>query len=454
MTRPRHVDVYIATVAALAAAAFGYVILIAHATPIDPAMFTLLLLLAAATQRVPIFLFRSSAVSVSFAATIGAYVLYGTGAALITQLICAAVNSVTPRKPARKVIFNTGALTLAGFLAASTYDLAGGATAAGDIPRIIAAVAVSGAVYFLATTSLTAMVIALSSGASFLAVWRENYAWMVVNFLATSVNGASLAIAYHTLGFFGALIFVLPLGVAWFSFRMYMSRSLDVRRRNEELQHLNEKLRTANESLEHSALSVIEVLVSALEARVEDARGHSAATMARAVATGRRMGLGEEELMAVRLGALIHDVGKIGVSPGILRKGARLNESEWEELRKHPVLGAQLLSQIPALEVARPVVLAHHERYDGTGYPRGLKGAEIPLTAQIVSVADAFDAITAGRPYRAARSPEEAVRELRSASGTQFNPAVVEAFTAAVGEPSPLAAPAHGHARPSTANAQ
>jgi HD-GYP domain-containing protein (c-di-GMP phosphodiesterase class II) len=302
----------------------------------------------------------------------------------------------------------------------------------------------------VASTAITHPVGAMvpaAAGTTFLAVWRENYAWMLVNFLATSVNGASLAIAYQALGFFGAATFVLPLGVAWYSFRLYVERSMEVRRRNDELQALNERLRTANESLERSTLSVIESLVSALEAKGEAAHGHSAATTARAAATARRMGLSEEDIAAIHIGAMIHDVGKIGVAPEILRKPAALSVEEWHQMRQHPVLGAQILAQVPALESARPIVLAHHERYDGTGYPRGLRGSEIPLAAQIVSVADAFDAMTSPRPYRAPLSVQDAARELRAGSGTQFNPAVVEAFLVLIAESADTQIPVQGHAR-------
>lgn len=466
MKRETVVTVYIGTLATLAAGTLGWSLAAQQWNAVDPAMLMLLALVAAATQRLPIFLFRSSAISVSFAATIAAYVLYGTGAGLLTQLVCAAVNAVTPPKPARKVLFNTASLVLSGFLASTAYQMAGGSVPPTDLLQTLSAVAVSGAVYFVATTSFTAAVISLTSrvastaithpvgatvsptaSTTFLAVWRENYGWMLVNFLATSVNGASLAIAYQALGFFGAVTFVLPLGVAWYSFRLYVERSLEVRRRNDELQALNERLRTANESLERSTLSVIESLVSALEAKGEEAHGHSAATTAWAAETARRMGLPEEDIAAIHIGALIHDVGKIGVAPEILRKPAALTVDEWDQIRQHPILGAQILAQVPALESARPIVLAHHERYDGTGYPRGLRGTEIPIAAQIVSVADAFDAMISPRPYRPALTVESATRELRAGSGTQFNPAVVEAFLATIAATSDAQAPAPSRAR-------
>jgi hypothetical protein len=435
MTRGAATTIYVAALAVTAAVAAGYALGTQAWSAVDPAMLVLILALAAATQRVPVFLFRSSAVSVSFAATIAAYVLYGPGAAALANVVCAMVNAITPRKPFQKVAFNFASLTLAAVIAAVVYRLAGGLTPPTDLVRTVVAVAASGLVYYALGSGFTAAVIALSTGTPFSAVWRENYAWMFVNFVATAVNGASLAVAYQALGFFGALTFVLPLGVAWYSFKLYMARSEETRRHNEELVTVNEKLKAANASLERSQLSVIEALVQTLEAKEANV-GRTASTVSRAVELARRLGVVDEEIEAVRLGALIHDVGKIAIPEQILRKAGRLTKTEWELVKQHPTIGAQLIVNVPALAPARAIVLAHHERYDGTGYPRGLRGIEIPIAAQIVAVVDAYAAMTASRPYRGTLSEDEALGELRRNAGSQFNPAVVQAFIAQVAEES------------------
>jgi len=130
----------------------------------------------------------------------------------------------------------------------------------------------------------------------------------------------------------------------------------------------------------------------------------------------------------VNLGTLFHDIGKIGIPEHILLKPSALSEAEWAEMKTHPVIGANLIGEVPNLERIRPIVLAHHEHYDGSGYPNGLKGDEIPLAAQIISVADTYEAMTSTRPYRQALAHAEAVAELRRVAGTQLNPIVVEAF--------------------------
>ncbi|MGH2449964.1 MAG: HD-GYP domain-containing protein [Candidatus Limnocylindria bacterium] len=429
MSTRRFTDLYIASVAACGVVTLATASAGVDTAGLDPVMFLLLIGVAAVAQRIPVMLFSSTAVSVAFAATIAAYVLYGAGVALWVNLASAAVNAVTPTpKPFRRIVFNAGQLTISAYLAAHTYQLFGGQVPPGAILPTILAVAISAGVYFCAGTALTAGVIALTSPQTFREVWKTNYGWMSVNYLATAVNGASLALAYQALNIFGVVTFLLPLGVAWYSFRLYMSKSSEVRERNEELRSVNQILQRTNDRLEESHLSVIGALVGALEAKDTYTHGHSAATMYHAIAVARKLGLSDDEVAAVQLGALFHDIGKIGIPENILRKPERLSDGEWDEMKTHPVIGAKLLAHVPALERVRPIVLAHHERYDGTGYPNGLKGDEIPLAAQIIAVADAYEAMTSSRPYRPALAPKQALRELRAVAGAQLNPVVVEAF--------------------------
>jgi len=422
---------YVAGVAALGAVALFTSVRGIDVGAVDPLMLAILVALAALTQRMPVFLFRSSAISVSFASVIASYVLFGTGIGVLVSLVQAAVNAFTPRrKPAVKAAFNAGSLATSAFVSGTIYGAL--APARGDIAATLIAVAFSALGYFLVNTGLTAGVIAISERRRFLEVWRTNYAWMPVNFLATAAQGAALALASQALGIFGVVVFTLPLGVAWYSFRLYMSKSSEVRARNAELQSLNEMLRRTNDRLEESHLSVIGALIGALEAKENARAAQSARTMTQSLAVAERLGLSEDECAAVKLGALFHDIGTIGVPESVLRKPGTLDEHEWNEVKAHATIGANLLSNVPMLERVRPIVLSHHERYDGTGYPRGLKEDQIPLAAQIVAVADAYQAMTAERPYRSAMSQKSALKELRANAGTQFNPVVVEAFIAIV----------------------
>jgi HD-GYP domain-containing protein (c-di-GMP phosphodiesterase class II) len=428
MTR---LKVYVAGVVALGAVGMFQSVRGIDPGAVDPLMLAILVALAALTQRMPVFLFRSSAISVSFASVIASYVLFGTGIGVLVSLVQAAVNAFTPkRKPLVKAAFNSGSLATSAFVSGTIYSAM--APERGDIAATLVAVGLSALAYFLVNTGLTAAVIAISERRSFFVVWRTNYAWMPVNFLATAAQGAALALASQALGIFGVLVFTLPLAVAWYSFRLYMSKSSEVRARNAELQSVNEMLRRTNDRLEESHLSVIGALIGALEAKENARAAQAARTMTQAVAVAERLGLSEDECAAVKLGALFHDIGTIGVPESVLRKPGTLDEREWQEVRAHATIGANLLSNVPMLERVRPIVLSHHERYDGTGYPQGLKEDQIPLAAQIVAVADAYQAMTAERPYRSAMSQKSALKELRANAGTQFNPVVVEAFIAIV----------------------
>lgn len=171
-------------------------------------------------------------------------------------------------------------------------------------------------------------------------------------------------------------------------------------------------------------------LVSELAGADDHTWAHSLDVAACATRVGQHLGLSAAEIDEVCVAALLHDVGKVRLPPYILSKPGALTPEEWRLVRRHPEWGAELVVKIPGLEAAANVVLLHHERPDGLGYPFGLRGEEIPVASRIVSACDAFEAITSGRPYRAPLDPASAIRELRSAAGTQFDPDVIEALAA------------------------
>src|SRR5436309_1255343 len=234
---------YIAAVSVLGGICFISTFDIRRTAALDPAMFVFILALAGTAQRNPVMLFRSSSISVAFAVKIAAYVLFGTGVALWATLVVAAVNAYTPkRKPARKIVFNTGQFMVATYLASVTYQMVGGVVPPGALVPTLLAVATSAVVYFLVGSTLTSGAIALTSSARFVDVWMQNFAWMPLNYVATAINGAALALAYQALGVVGALIFVLPLLIAWYSFNLYVTKSSQLRARNQELVLANEHL--------------------------------------------------------------------------------------------------------------------------------------------------------------------------------------------------------------------
>ena len=183
--------------------------------------------------------------------------------------------------------------------------------------------------------------------------------------------------------------------------------------------------------LEESSLEAIESLNATVDAKDPYTAGHSARVQSVALAVASELGLGRESLDAIRFGGLFHDIGKIAVSDSILTKPTKLDDEEYAVIKRHPADGAEIVSHFSRLRDAVPIIRHHHERWDGKGYPDRISGDAIPTEACIVGLADAWDAMTTDRPYRQALSMDEAAAEVRRCRGTQFSPAVVDAFFAA-----------------------
>ncbi|HEV7644653.1 MAG TPA: HD domain-containing phosphohydrolase [Pyrinomonadaceae bacterium] len=188
------------------------------------------------------------------------------------------------------------------------------------------------------------------------------------------------------------------------------------------------ELDKALQEVEASYRMALKALVQALETRDFETHGHSERVVTFSLRLGHELGLSKEDLRDLELGALLHDIGKIGVPDAILRKPAKLTEEEWVKMKLHPLHGQKILRNIPFLEGSARVVEQHHEKWDGSGYPHGMRGEDIDLNARIFQVVDAFDAMTSDRVYRRGTNYEEALKELERCSGTQFDPFVVEAF--------------------------
>jgi putative nucleotidyltransferase with HDIG domain len=187
-----------------------------------------------------------------------------------------------------------------------------------------------------------------------------------------------------------------------------------------------------NEEVNQTYAETLRALVTALDTRDSETGGHSERVTSIALSIAHQMRLDKKTIQQIHWGALLHDVGKIGIPDEILRKPGPLTDEEWDIMRSHPQIGYEILKEIPFLQPTLDVVLHHHERFNGTGYPSGLKGEEIPLSARIFSVADSFDAMTSDRPYRRALKRAYVIAEIKRCINTQFDPKVVAAFTIAL----------------------
>lgn len=188
---------------------------------------------------------------------------------------------------------------------------------------------------------------------------------------------------------------------------------------------LTKEIENAKNSIEKHYTNTVKALLAAIDAKDQYTRGHSERVSKFTAFLADRIGIANDKILLLEQAALIHDIGKIGIEEGILKKQGPLNQAELEEIKKHPVIGARIISSVEFLHEMVPVVHYHHERFDGTGFPEGIKGTDIPLFARVVSIADAVDAMLCNRPYRSALAMEHVRREMSSMAGRQFDPEIV-----------------------------
>lgn len=191
---------------------------------------------------------------------------------------------------------------------------------------------------------------------------------------------------------------------------------------------INDELKDKNDELEQAYLDTIGILRHTVEAKDPYTRGHSDRVSEYSVLIGSKMGLDEKEIHTLKIGGLFHDIGKIGIPDSILLKESKLDDEEYSQIKNHPSIGAHILGDVEMFKDIIPMVLHHHERFDGRGYPGQLSGDSIPLIARIAAIADTFDAMTSKRSYRDALAVEIVIAEIEKCSGTQFDPKIAEIF--------------------------
>ena len=215
------------------------------------------------------------------------------------------------------------------------------------------------------------------------------------------------------------------LGIVLFAVIYLWIQELGDRRK---IQIINEELLETHEELKEANIAAMKALIMSEEARDTYTSGHSRRVTEYAVAIAKRMGLCHGERRHIEYAGYLHDIGKIGISDAILNKAGRLNDDEWQVIKKHPEVALEILNPLKFLPEEKIIIKHHHERYDGAGYPDGLKGEGIPLGARIMAVADSFDAMNSKRPYRDALSKDAIISELKKARGSQLDPKIVDVF--------------------------
>ena len=394
----------------------------------------LLTALAVIADRLSILIYSESKVSVSFICLFAIAVLYGPAGVAVAAPLCALSVHLPRSMFSEHFLFDVGngilgntaaAVILWAFIDPNEIIIS---------PNVVLAALTAAAVTYGINCFLVASSIGLTASRNPWAIWQEKFQWLFPHYMVFGLLGLACALAYQALGVTGLLAFVAPPFMMRLAIKQYVDKTsrhvATLKAKNEQLERANREILAMSMRLKETYDATLEALAAALDARDRDTGGHSSRVSVYTMDMARRLGIreGSAEWLDIERASLLHDVGKIGVPDSILNKPGPLTAEEWQEMRKHPAIGYEMLRDVKFLSAAAEIVYSHHERYDGKGYPKGLKSEDVPLGSRIFAVADAFDAMTSDRPYRRALDWRKAREEILTNSGVQFDPKVVEAF--------------------------
>jgi putative nucleotidyltransferase with HDIG domain len=416
---PLAVYVRLVSVAGAAAVAYSLVGLLHAPHPIEWMVFAVLAILAGAfTLNI-----ASIEASISIADTffISSALLFGPAPATIAVAVDSLLQSSRKRYDWSRIAFNTAAPALSLWVAAQAFFLVSGTgpLSVTDAPlgRLTAPLLGLAAVYFILNSGLIAVAVALHNRQSAFQIWREHFLWLGLGYFAAASVAMCVILIIRQVGL-GAVAMVLPvLAVFHHTLRSSFGRVDDARRHVSEIDRLYK--------------STVETLAMAIDAKDAVTHSHVRRVQAYARALAHALGVADQPtLKAIEAAALLHDTGKLAVPERILNKPGGLTPAEFEEMKRHVDVGADILSLVDFPYPVVPIVRCHHENWDGTGYPRGVAGESIPIGARILSVVDCFDALTSDRPYRRALTDAAALDILRERRGRMYDPLVVDTFIA------------------------
>ena len=360
-------------------------------------------------------------VSVSEAFAFASVLLFGPHVGVVTLALDGIRVSFHWKMNTEQTVFNFANLGLSMFAGATLFYASSGIPPlfTGPAPSTVIALhlALMTLAYFAVNSGLTAAAVALSSGRPVRSVWLKHYWPLIPGYIAAASVSLLLVLAFREVQMLAVGLIIPLLLVCYLTVRSSYGRLEDAKT---HVEHLNRLL-----------FSTVETLATAIDAKDEVTHDHVRRVQQGTLTLARTMGITDPlQLQALEAAALLHDTGKIAVPEHILNKPGKLTEAEFEKMKRHAPIGAEILSSIEFPYPVVPIVRHHHENWDGTGYPDRLKGEEIPLGARLLSVVDCFDALTSDRPYRRRMTDAQALAILRDRRGVMYDPAVVDAFVA------------------------
>jgi putative nucleotidyltransferase with HDIG domain len=413
---------FIGAIVATGLLVIGYSVYALRSTPVTSQWFVLAaltLLSGSITVKLPGI---DASISVSETFVFTSVLLFGAAAGTLTVTLDGLIISLWLLRKGigfHKLLFNMAAPALSIWLAAQLFFFVTGVPPltqhATGLSALLPGLLLFAVVYFLLNSWLMATAVSFEESSSPIDIWRHNFLWLSLSFF----SGASVSILLVSISReinLTALAVIVPLLIiSYLTYHTSMARVEDANRHVDELNHLY--------------LSTIETLAMAIDAKDQVTHGHIRRVQEYSVSLARRMGVDDEKLIkAIEAASLLHDMGKLAVPEHILNKPGKLTIPEFEVMKTHSSVGADLLAAIEFPYPVVPIVRHHHENWDGSGYPDRLSGTDIPIGARILSVVDCFDALTSDRPYRTKLKDSEAIAILQERRGTMYDPLVVDVF--------------------------
>ena len=401
---PLKLKVYIGAVTGLTIALFIYLVPSLSLTADTWLILTFFIVLSTVAEFMPVDLPVGGRVTIGFPIDFVVIIIYGPAFAICVTFIGEILGDIFNRKTIwYKTLFNASQYALSAGIAGIVYQGLGGVVGAANLSNYIVPAAICAISYFLINSNLFMIGFSLSEEVSILSVWEKQIRGAIVTYISLAPIGFIMALVYTSIGVWGIILFFFPLFLARRSFELYTK-------------------------MRKMYLETIRALAAAIDAKDPYTKGHSERVAETSVALAQELNLSGRDIENIEYTALLHDIGKIGIADSILGKKDSLTSQEFDKIKEHTIMGANIIEPIDFLKNSYWAIYHHHERYNGGGYPDGLKAKDIPLCARIIGVADAYDAMGSDRPYRKKLSKEKILKEFTEQSGKQFDPQIVNAL--------------------------
>lgn len=395
---------YIGVITGLAVSLFVYLV---PSLPLVSNMwqvFIFFLVISTLAEFIPVELPIGGSVTIGFPIDFVVILVYGPAMAMCTTFLGEILAELLNRKINwYKSLFNASQYALSAGVAGIVYQELGGLVGTVDLTSHIIPAIFCALTYYLINSNLFMSVISIAEEVSILSIWKNRIRGALATYIALAPIGFIMAMVYISIGIWGIILFFFPLILARRSFELYSK-------------------------MQKVYLDTIRALAAAIDAKDPYTKGHSERVAKMALALAQELNLSDREIENIEYAALLHDIGKIGIADNILGKDSSLTNREFDKIKEHTVMGAKIIEPVDFLKNSYETIYHHHEKYDGKGYPDGLKSEDIPVLARIIAVADAYDAMCSDRPYRKKLNNDKILKELKDQSGKQFDPKVVKAL--------------------------